>query len=61
MINAKKIRKFFPAIRAGRIVSNNAASTQAPIQLLDLLKKLIVQYDNVHIKDIKKACSAVSC
>lgn len=48
MINTKKIRKFFPAIKAGRIVSNNAASTQCPIQLLDLLKKLIVQYDNVH-------------
>ncbi len=48
MIDTQKIRKFFPAIKAGRIVSNNAASTQCPIQLLDLLKKLIVQYDNVH-------------
>lgn len=48
MINTKKIRKFFPAIKAGRIVSNNAASTQLPIQLLNLLKKLIIQYDNVH-------------
>lgn len=48
MIKTRKIRKFFPAIKSGRIVSNNAASTQVPIQLLDLLKKLIVQYDNVH-------------
>lgn len=48
MIETRKIRKFFPAIKAGRIVSNNAASTQVPIQLLDLLKKMIVQYDNVH-------------
>ena len=48
MIDTKKIRKFFPAIKAGRIVSNNAASTQIPVQLLDLLKKLVVQYDNVH-------------
>lgn len=48
MVNARKIRKFFPAIRAGRIVSNNAASTQTPIQLLNLLKKLVAQYDNVH-------------
>jgi cysteine desulfurase/selenocysteine lyase len=48
MLKTKKIRKFFPAIKAGRVVSNNAASTQVPIQLLDLLKKLIVQYDNVH-------------
>ncbi|OIO50486.1 cysteine desulfurase [bacterium (Candidatus Gribaldobacteria) CG10_big_fil_rev_8_21_14_0_10_41_12] len=48
MIETQKIRKFFPAIKSGRIVSNNAASTQVPIQLLDLLKKLIAQYDNVH-------------
>lgn len=48
MLNTKKIRKFFPAIKSGRIISNNAASTQVPIQLLDLLKKLVVQYDNVH-------------
>jgi len=33
---------------SGRIVSNNAASTQVPIQLLNLLEKLIVKYDNVH-------------
>ena len=48
MIDTKKIRKFFPAIKAGRILSNNAASTQIPVQLLELLKKLVVQYDNVH-------------
>lgn len=48
MIDTKKIKKFFPAIKAGRIISNNAASTQVPVQLLDLLKKLVVQYDNVH-------------
>lgn len=48
MMNTKRIRRYFPAIKAGRIVSNNAASTQIPIQLIDLLKKLTVQYDNVH-------------
>jgi len=48
MFQAKKIKKFFPAINAGRIISNNAASTQVPVQLLKLLKKLVVQYDNVH-------------
>ncbi|MDD2753426.1 MAG: aminotransferase class V-fold PLP-dependent enzyme [Candidatus Portnoybacteria bacterium] len=48
MIDTQKIRKFFPAIKTGRVVSNNAASTQAPIQLLDLMDELIVQYDNVH-------------
>jgi len=48
MINTRKVRKFFPAIKSGRILSNNAASTQAPVQLLDLLSKIMVQYDNVH-------------
>lgn len=48
MIDAQKIRDYFPAIKAGRLVSNNAASTQAPIQLIDLLKELFVQYENVH-------------
>ncbi len=48
MLLTKKIKKSFPAIKAGRLVSNNAASTQVPVQLLDLLKKLVVQYDNVH-------------
>src|SRR3989339_711025 len=48
MLNTNKIRKFFPAIKAGRIISNNAASTQVPSQLLDLLKKLVVKYENVH-------------
>lgn len=48
MIKTQKIRKFFPAINSGRTISNNAASTQVPTQLLNLLKKLIVQYDNVH-------------
>ncbi|MBN1662423.1 MAG: aminotransferase class V-fold PLP-dependent enzyme [Deltaproteobacteria bacterium] len=48
MIDTQKIREYFPAIQAGRVVTNNAASTQAPVQLLDLLEKLVVQYDNVH-------------
>jgi len=48
MINTERIRKFFPAIKAGRIISNNAASTQSPVQLLNLLDDLVVQYDNVH-------------
>jgi len=48
MIETRKIRRFFPAIKVGRVLSNNAASTQAPIQLLDLLDELMAQYDNVH-------------
>ncbi|MCX6721350.1 MAG: aminotransferase class V-fold PLP-dependent enzyme [Candidatus Staskawiczbacteria bacterium] len=48
MINTQEIRKFFPAIMSGRVLSNNAASTQAPVQLLELLNKLMAEYDNVH-------------
>lgn len=48
MIETRKIRRFFPSIRSGRIVSNNAASTQVPKQLISLMKKLIARYDNVH-------------
>ncbi len=48
MLNTKRIRKSFPAIRSGRLVSNNAASTQIPKQLLELMKDLSKNYDNVH-------------
>lgn len=48
MLNTKRIRKSFPAVKSGRLVSNNAASTQIPAQLLDLMKKLSKDYDNVH-------------
>jgi cysteine desulfurase/selenocysteine lyase len=48
MIETQKIRRFFPAIKSGRIVSNNAASTQIPEQLLNMQRELAVQYDNVH-------------
>ncbi|MBT9138507.1 MAG: putative cysteine desulfurase [Syntrophomonadaceae bacterium] len=48
MIETQKIRKYFTSITSGRVISNNAATTQAPIQLLNLLKKLVSQYGNVH-------------
>jgi len=48
MLNTKRIRKSFPAIKSGRLVSNNAASTQIPQELLKLIKKLSKDYDNVH-------------
>ncbi|MFA7169401.1 MAG: aminotransferase class V-fold PLP-dependent enzyme [Candidatus Paceibacterota bacterium] len=48
MLNTKIIRKYFPSIQSGRIVSNNAASTQTPVQLLDLLNELAIGYENVH-------------
>ncbi len=42
------IRKHFPAITKGRIVTNNAASTQAPRKLADLYRELLPDYENVH-------------
>lgn len=47
-LNVKEIRKCFPAISSGRIISNNGASTQVPQKLIDSYKKLIPIYDNVH-------------
>lgn len=48
MLDTKRIRKFFPAIQSGRLISNNAASTQIPSQLLALLEELATGYENVH-------------
>ena len=42
------IRKHFPAITKGRIVTNNAASTQAPKKLAELFRDLSPDYENVH-------------
>lgn len=43
-----RIRENFPAISSGRIITNNAASTQTTFKLLELCKKLAPLYDNVH-------------
>lgn len=48
MFDVENVRKHFPAIRAGRIVTNNAATTQAPDCLLDLHRELALMYENVH-------------
>jgi cysteine desulfurase/selenocysteine lyase len=42
------IREHFVFPRAGRIVTNNAASTQPPRELLTLYHALVHNYDNVH-------------
>lgn len=47
-LDVSSIRKLFPAVRSGRIVTNNAASTQLPEPLLDLARRLSVTYENVH-------------
>ncbi|HET6400054.1 MAG TPA: aminotransferase class V-fold PLP-dependent enzyme [Candidatus Kapabacteria bacterium] len=47
-LDVQAIRKHFPAITKGRIVTNNAASTQAPKKLADLYRELLPDYENVH-------------
>lgn len=47
-IDLGRIRSYFPAIRRGRIITNNAASTQMPEQLLNLCRELCPTYENVH-------------
>ena len=48
MLQTKKFRKLFSAIRSRRILSNNAASTQIPDPLLKFLSEIAPDYDNVH-------------
>ncbi|MBM2846500.1 MAG: aminotransferase class V-fold PLP-dependent enzyme, partial [Bacteroidetes bacterium] len=47
-LNVKAIRKHFLFPESGRIVSNNAASTQPPRELVDLYRGLAPDYENVH-------------
>ncbi len=42
------VRAHFDLARSGRIVTNNAASTQPPDDLLDLFRSLVPEYENVH-------------
>ncbi|MDP4200626.1 MAG: cysteine desulfurase [Bacteroidota bacterium] len=47
-LDVAAIRKHFPSIAKGRIVTNNAASTQPPAKLADLYRALAPDYENVH-------------
>ncbi len=46
--DVEAIREHFLFPQAGRIVTNNAASTQPPRELLELVAALALQYENVH-------------
>src|SRR6476620_1046373 len=48
MLDVHRGREQFDRASSGRIVTNNAASTQPPRQLLDLYRSLIPFYENVH-------------
>jgi cysteine desulfurase / selenocysteine lyase len=47
-LDVHRIRSHFDFVGAGRVVTNNAASTQPPRELVDLYRSLVPWYDNVH-------------
>ena len=47
-LDIKAIREHFVFPKTGRIVTNNAASTQPPKELLELYQSLAPDYENVH-------------
>src|SRR6478736_8591191 len=47
-MDVRHVREQFQLASSGRIVTNNAASTQPPRQLLDLYRSLIPFYENLH-------------
>jgi cysteine desulfurase/selenocysteine lyase len=46
--DVQAVRRHFVFPQTGRIVTNNAASTQPPHELLELVRALVPQYENVH-------------
>ncbi len=47
-LDVDRVRSHFDFPGTGRIVTNNAASTQAPRLLLDLTREVLRSYENVH-------------
>ena len=47
-VDVQSVRKHFAFPQSGRIVTNNAASTQPPRELLALYESLAPGYENVH-------------
>ncbi len=48
LLDVRAVRDHFLFPDEGRIVTNNAASTQPPRELVDLYRRLAPQYENVH-------------
>jgi cysteine desulfurase/selenocysteine lyase len=46
--DVRRLRSHFDFVRTGRVVTNNAASTQPPRELIDLYRRLVPGYENVH-------------
>ncbi len=48
LLDLARVRQSFDFPRSGRVVTNNAATTQPPRQLLGLYRRLAPDYENVH-------------
>src|SRR6476469_8592331 len=48
LIDVERVRQHFLFPGTGRVVTNNAASTQPPRELVDLFRTLAPDYENVH-------------
>jgi cysteine desulfurase / selenocysteine lyase len=48
MLDVERIRRHFDFPETGRVVTNNAASTQPPRELLEFYRSLAPWYENVH-------------
>jgi cysteine desulfurase/selenocysteine lyase len=48
LLDVRAIRRHFAFPKAGRIATNNAASTQPPEELVELYRSLAPGYENVH-------------
>jgi cysteine desulfurase/selenocysteine lyase len=48
VLDVDRIRQHFDFPAVGRVVTNNAASTQPPRELLELYRSLTPWYENVH-------------
>jgi len=47
-LDVERIRRHFAFPHTGRVVTNNAATTQPPRELVDLYRALVPTYENVH-------------
>src|SRR3954467_13116684 len=47
-LDVRRGRGHFDFTRTGRVVTNNAATTQPPRELVDLYRRLVPRYENVH-------------
>ena len=47
-LDVVRVRSYFDFVERGRIVTNNAATTQSPRQLVELLAELVPGYESVH-------------